>query len=197
MKHGPFPHRRLCCPQRLKQYYGPLRLPLVCIAVSRVRRLSTRVASRHPAGGGDETGLPSSQDDHPCVQRPIRRRVPQRPLPDPRRLPWPSPPRERLGTLYPVLTDGSLDDACSGFTHVADRTVASTPLRTRPLDHARGHRYQGPGHLPGPDSHRQAILNLSLALRHDELPLFMAPEQSGRTTRERHSAERRATIGRS
>jgi hypothetical protein len=25
----------------------------------------------------------------------------------------------------------------------------------------------------------------------------MAPEQSGRTTRERHSAERRATIGRS
>jgi len=57
---------------------------------------------------------------------------------------------------------GSLDDAYSGFTHVADRTVASTPLRTQPLDHARGHRYQGPGHLPGPDSHRQAALNLSL-----------------------------------
>ena len=128
---------------------------------------------------GDETGLPSSQDDHPCVQRPIRRRVPQRPLPDPRRLPWPSPPRERLGTLYPVLTDGSLDDACSGFTHVADRTVASTPLRTRPLDHARGHRYQGPGHLPGPDSHRQAILNLSLGLRHDELPLIKRPSSLG------------------
>jgi hypothetical protein len=28
MKRGPFPRRRLCCPQRLKQYYGPLRLPL-------------------------------------------------------------------------------------------------------------------------------------------------------------------------
>jgi len=28
MKYGPFPHRRLCCPQRLKQYYDPLRLPL-------------------------------------------------------------------------------------------------------------------------------------------------------------------------
>ena len=27
MKHGPFPRRRLCCPQRLKQYYSPLRLP--------------------------------------------------------------------------------------------------------------------------------------------------------------------------
>jgi len=52
MKYGPFPHRRLCCPQRLKQYYGPLRLPLVCIAVSRVRRLSTRVASRRTAATG-------------------------------------------------------------------------------------------------------------------------------------------------
>jgi hypothetical protein len=58
--------------------------------------------------------------------------------------------------------DGSLDDAYSGFTHVADRTVAPAPLRTQPLDHARGHHYQGPGHLPGPDSHRQATLNLSL-----------------------------------
>jgi len=57
---------------------------------------------------------------------------------------------------------GIYDDAYSGFTHVADRTVAHAPLRTRPLDHARGHRYQGPRHLPGPDSHRQAALNLSL-----------------------------------
>jgi hypothetical protein len=57
---------------------------------------------------------------------------------------------------------GSHDDACSGFTRVADRTVA--PPRSAPglSDHARGHRYQGPGHLPGPDSHRQAALNLSL-----------------------------------
>jgi len=30
----------------------------------------------------------------------IRRRVPQRPLLDPRRLPWPSPLPNRLGTLY-------------------------------------------------------------------------------------------------
>jgi hypothetical protein len=56
----------------------------------------------------------------------------------------------------------SLDDAYSGFTHVADRTVAHAPLRTRPLDHARGHHYRGPRRLPGPDSHRQATLNLSL-----------------------------------
>jgi hypothetical protein len=137
--------------------------------------------------GGAEEALPSSQDDRPYVQRPIRRRVLQRPLPDPRRLPWPSPSRDRLGTLLAHPKAGPLDDACSGFTHVADRTVASAPLRTRPLDHARGHHYQGPRHLPGPDSHRQAALNLSLGLRHDDLLLFMAPEQSGRTTRKRQS----------
>ena len=73
------------------------------------------------------------------------------------------------------------DDACSGFTHVTDRTVAPAPLRTRPLDHARRHSYQGPRHLPGPDSHRPAVLNLSLDLRHDELPFLTTPKQSGRT----------------
>jgi len=95
----------------------------------------------------------------------LRRRVPQRPLLDLRHLPWPSPWMHRLGTLYPRPKTGTYDDACSGFTRVADRTVASALLRTRPLDHARGHRYQGPRRLPGPDSHRQAIPNLSL-LRH-------------------------------
>jgi hypothetical protein len=73
------------------------------------------------------------------------------------------------------------DDACSGFTHVTDRTVAPAPLRTRPLDHARGHSYQASRHLPGPDSHRPAVLNLSLDLRHDELHLLTTPKQSGRT----------------
>jgi hypothetical protein len=82
------------------------------------------IASRHPAGDGAETALPSSQDDHPHVQRPIRRRVPQRPLLDPRRLPWPSPSPDRLGSLCTRPKTGPLDDACSGFTHVADRTVA-------------------------------------------------------------------------
>ena len=57
---------------------------------------------------------------------------------------------------------GHSDDAYSGFTRVADRTFAHAPLRTRPLDHARGHRYRGPRRLPGPDSNRQAVPNLSL-----------------------------------
>src|SRR5919106_1897561 len=57
------------------------------------------IASRPPQTGGAETALPSSQDDHPHVQRPIRRRVPQRPLLDQERLPWPSPSPDRLGSL--------------------------------------------------------------------------------------------------
>src|SRR5450755_2354197 len=140
------------------------------------------IASRHPAGDGAKTALPSSQDDHPHVQRPIRRRVPQRPLLEQERFPWPSPARYRLGTLLaPPEGGGIYDDAYSGFTHVADRTVAHAPLRTRPLDHARGHRYQGPRHLPGPDSHRQAA-ELVAPLRHVDHPFFTAPEQSRRTS---------------
>ena len=90
--------------------------------------------------------------------------------------------RERTGSApsFPHLAAGLSDDACSGFTCVADRTVDSAPLRTRPLGHARELHYRGPRRLPGPDSHRQAALNLSL-LRH-VVPLFlMAPEQSRRT----------------
>ena len=86
----------------------------------------------------------------------------------------------------PAHRTGSLDDAYSAFTHVADRTIAHTPLRTRPLDHAQGHHYQGPRHLPGPDSHRQAALNLSLLyVMSTSFFSLMAPEQSRRTTRKR------------
>jgi hypothetical protein len=57
------------------------------------------IASLHPAGEGVKTALPGSHDDRPHVQRPIRRRVPQRPLLDQERFPWPSPWANRLGTL--------------------------------------------------------------------------------------------------
>ena len=46
---------------------------------------------------------------------------------------------------------------------VADWPVAPAPLRTPPLDHARGLHYRGPWRLPGPDSHRLAALSLSLS----------------------------------
>ena len=164
MKRGSFPHRRLCCPQRLKQYYDPLRLPL--------GRPDHFPGS--PVIGGHRFPSPRrrrGQDGSPeFPRRPSARSTPNTPkgpsapasgsqapsmafaVNEPARLP-----------LYPP-EDGPLDDAYSGFTHVADRAIASAPLRTRPLDHARGHRYQGPRRLPGPDSHRQAILNLSLAM---------------------------------
>jgi len=64
--------------------------------------------------------------------------------------------------LFPRPKTGPLDDAYSGFTHVADRAVAHALLRTQPLDHARRHHYRGPRRLPGPDSHRPAASNLSL-----------------------------------
>lgn len=120
---------------------------------------------------------------------PIRRRVPQRPLLEQERFPWPSPSAQRLGSLFPRLTAGAFDDAYQGFTHVADRTIDPAPLRTQPLDHARGLRYRGPRRLPGPDSHRQAALNLS-PLRHADLPFFMAPRQSRRTRGKRASRGR-------
>ena len=66
----------------------------------------------------------------------------------------PSWPHPKAGESMTTLAQASL--------HVADRTIAHAPLPTRPLDHARGHHYQGPRRLPGPDSHRQAALNLSL-----------------------------------
>jgi len=65
---------------------------------------------------------------------------------------------------------GWTNDAYSGFTRVADRAVAPAPLRTQPLDHARGLHYQGPRRLPGPDSHRQAALNLSLRYLMSTIP---------------------------
>ncbi len=53
-------------------------------------------------------------------------------------------------------------DGAAGFTFVADRPVDPAPLRTRPLDHARGLHYRGPWRLPGPDFHRLAALSLSI-----------------------------------
>jgi hypothetical protein len=46
-----------------------------------------------------EEGLSSSRDTLLPVPRPLRRRVPRRPLQVPKRLPWPSPNPHRLGTL--------------------------------------------------------------------------------------------------
>jgi hypothetical protein len=51
----------------------------------------------------------------------------------------------------------------AGFASCCGPASRSTPLRTRPHGHARGFLYQGPWCLPGPDSHRQAVLSFSLS----------------------------------
>ena len=178
MKRGPFPMRPAF---PTPEYYDPLRLPLDHpMPLPGFAGYRPGIASLAPQAIGVETALPSSQDDRSHVQRPYTPEGSSAPAPgtrthsmafaviEPARLPLPRP------------KTGPLDDAYSGFTRVADRAVDPTPLRTRPLDHARGHHYRGPRRLPGPDSHRQAALNLS-PLRHVDLPFFMAPRQSRRT----------------
>lgn len=127
MKRGPFPCGRLSRPRNTTTRSD-------CRSTTRALPGSTGyrpgIAYRHPAGDGAETALPSSQDDHPHVQRPIRRRVPQRPLLDREGFPWPSPWSNRLSTLSPHPKAGPLDDACSGFTRAADHTV--DPARFAP-----------------------------------------------------------------
>src|SRR5215216_6757178 len=96
MKRGPF---AMWPAFPTSDYYDPLRLPLGRphhFPGSPVIGEASLPAT--PQTDGAETALPSSQDDHPHVQRPIRRRVHQRPLLDQERLPWPSPSRDRLGS---------------------------------------------------------------------------------------------------
>ena len=74
--------------------------------------------------------------------------------------PWPSPTGNGLGSSSSTKRWTGVTTLQASL-HVADWPVASVPLRTRPLNHARGHHYRGPWRLPGPDSHRQAALSYS------------------------------------
>ena len=113
-----------------------------------------------PRRVGAEEGLSSSRDTLLTVPRPLRRRVPRRPLQVPKRLPWPSPNAHRLGTLCSPPNGGSLHDAAD-FASRCGPISCSTPLRPRPLDRTRRLRYRGPWRLPGPDFHRLATASLS------------------------------------
>ena len=124
MKRGPFPlWPAFPDPRVLRPAPTAARPPTPLPGFAGYRR---GIASRAPQATGPRPALPGSKDDHPHVQRPLRRRVPQRPLLDQERFPWPSPCTNRLGSPSCPPLGGSLDDACSGFTHVADRTVAPT-----------------------------------------------------------------------
>ena len=143
------------------EYYDPLRLPLDHPShfpgSPVIGRASLPAA---PQAVGAETALPGSQDDHPHVQRPIRRRVPQRPLLEQERFPWPSPCMNRLGTLSSPPKAGRLTTL----------TQASLTLQTarslRPASHPASRPRTGAS-LPGtqasprtgltPAGHRELI----------------------------------------
>jgi hypothetical protein len=184
MKCGPFAPGGLCCPAD-RHYYDPLRLPL--------GRPNHFPGS--PVIGGHRFPSPRrrrGRDGSPeFPRRPSARSTPT----TPEGSSTPTPGTRALSMAFADLRParhplsppegGPFDDAYSGFTRVADRMIASAPLRTRPLDHARGHRYRGPRRLPGPDSHRQAALNLSLAMS-CRTPFLHGTEQSRRTLRKRN-----------
>lgn len=102
------------------------------------------VIDRHrfppPRRGGAEEDLPISEDSHLAVPRPLRRRVPRCPLPDPWHLPWPSPSRYRLGSLLARLAAGLVDDA-SRASQPPERLCpgGSHSLQTGQLFHPASH----------------------------------------------------------
>ena len=98
---------------------------------------------------GAETGLPSSQNSLPPVPCPIRRRVLQRPLLDPRHLPWPSPRTNRLGSLSSVPKDEAVTTLSQASLTL--RTGRSHPPRFAPdlsITHG-GIATKDPGISPG------------------------------------------------
>src|SRR5450755_4394370 len=141
------------------------------------------IASRHPAGDGAETALPSSQNDHPHVQRPIRRRVPQRLAPGTRTLSMafavsiparhPLGPTPRAGESMTTLTQ--LHSRCRPHG------------RSRPAPHPASRPRTGAS-LPGTQASPRTGLTpagrpeLVAPLRHVDHPFFTAPEQSRRTS---------------
>ena len=174
-------------------YYDPLRLPArpptPLPGFAGYRR---GIASRQPADRRGRDGSPGFPGRPSARSTPNTPEGSSAPAPGPRALSVAfaveEPARHPLSRLAAELSN----DACSGFTCVADRAIAPAPLRTRPLGHARGLHYRGPRRLPGPDSHRQAALNLSL-LRHVVLLHLMAPDQSRRTRPSQHA--RRRVVG--
>jgi hypothetical protein len=121
MKQGPFARTGLCCPGR-RHYYDPLRLPLDRSPLPGITGYR-QACFPHPQTGAEEA-LSSSQDNLLTVPRPIRRRVLEHPLQDPKCCPWPSPSKCRLGSPLARSREVSLTTPQASL-HVADRPVAT------------------------------------------------------------------------
>jgi hypothetical protein len=112
-----------------------------------------------------------------------------------------SPTKSAFHGLHRRLTGSAPSLPRSHAGRLTTLAQASLTLQTarslRPASHPASRPRTGaspPGTQasPGPDSHRQAALNLS-PLRHMVLLFLMAPEQSRRTRRKRERIERRGT----
>jgi hypothetical protein len=159
MKYGPFP---MWPAFPTPEYYDPLRLPLdhpSHFPGSPV--IGQASLPPAPQADGAETALPGSHDDHSHVQRPIRRRVLQRPLLEQRRFPWPSPCHQRLGS--PLAHPKGRD--CTTTLTQASLTL-QTARSLRPASHPTSRSRTGAS-LPGtqasprtgltPAGHRELI----------------------------------------
>ena len=108
------------------------------------------IASHPPTASGARR-LSQFQDDHSHVQHPYTPEGSSAPTPGTRALSVAFALRGRARLPLPRPRLASLTTLHQGFTRVADRTIHPAPLRTRPLDHARGHHFREPRRLPGPD----------------------------------------------
>jgi len=178
MKRGPFP---MWPAFPTSEYYGPLRLPLNHPSHFPGSPVIGQASLPAAHSDGVKTALPGSHDDRSRVQRPLRRRVPQRPLLEPERFPWPSPSRNRLGSL---LTPPAGRDP---LTTLAQASLTLQTARSlHPASHPTSQSRTG-ALLPGtqasprtglaPAGHRELVAPTSCGP-----PFLTTPEQSRRTS---------------
>jgi hypothetical protein len=185
MKCGPFAPAGLCCPAH-RHYYDPLRLPLGCPpfpGIAGYRRASLP-APRRPRGRGGSPQFPG---------RPSARSTPNTPGGSSAPAPGSQAPSMAFAVveparhpLFPTPMRRPSDDACSGFTRVADRTVARPRFAPGLSTTHGGSATKDPGISPG-RTHTGRPSRTSRSLRHDELLLFTTPKQSGRTPQSGHN----------
>jgi hypothetical protein len=208
MKYGPFP---MWPAFPTPEYYDPLRLPLdhpSHFPGSPV--IGQASLPPAPQADGAETALPGSHDDHSHVQRPIRRRVLQRPLLEQRRFPWPSPCHQRLGS--PLAHPKGRD--CTTTLTQASLTL-QTARSLRPASHPTSRSRTGAS-LPGtqasprtgltPAGHRELIAPTScgspfphgaraVPAHGDIAEVWLSPSGGGRAGGARASPRDRAEVG--
>jgi len=132
--------------------------------------------------GGANEGLPSWQDDCVTVPRPITPEDPSTSAPRPTTSSMAFTTGERVRHPHVSPTATEFTTLAQASLLVADRPLAPLRFDDRPLSRRRKLRYRGPGRLPGPDFHRQAVLPLRLGYVITD-PSCHGARASGRTPR--------------